>query len=76
MGRTDLWVNVGNQCLQLASAKLENMDQLTDENVGLVQKLVSIAIAIDQLNLQWAAQTRFGGAVFRGPALEPTREGN
>ena len=76
MGRTDLWENVGNQCLQLASAKLENMDQLTDENVGLVQKLVSIAITIDQLNLQWAAQTRFGGAVFRGPALESTREGN
>ena len=52
MIQSNLWEKVGNRCLQRANSELENMEHLTEDGVGLVQKLVSIAIAIDQLNLQ------------------------
>lgn len=76
MIQSNLWEKVGNRCLQRANSELENMEHLTEDGVGLVQKLVSIAIAIDQLNLQWAVQNRYGAAAYRGPVSVRTKGEN
>ena len=49
---------------------------LTEEQVKTVKELVDIAISIDTLNLQWEAQSQFGGQVFRGSASQPKEAKN
>lgn len=60
------WEQVGNKCLNLARNLLEIEAAPTAATVEAVERLVSIAIAIDKLNLQWAEQNRYGEQVFRG----------
>lgn len=76
MSQDDLWLKIGNKCLSHAMAVLNNSVTPTEEMANLVQKLVSVAIAIDQLNLQWAAQNRYGAAVYQDPASARTRAKN
>lgn len=76
MSQDDLWQKVGTKCLNQAIAVLDHTVTPTEEMANLVQKLVSVAIAIDQLNLQWAARTRCGAAVFRDPASALTKAKN
>lgn len=56
-----LWEIVGNECLSNASKILKD-NELTEQTVEMVERLVSIAIAIDNLNLCWEAQNRYGAA--------------
>ena len=76
MSQDDLWLKIGNKCLSQAIAVLEHSVTPTEGMANLVQKLVSVAIAIDQLNRQWAAQTRYGAAVYQDPASARTRAKN
>ncbi len=76
MSQEDLWTKIGNQCLNIAEAELEKMENPTDKSIDRVQRLIAIAISIDELNLRWEAQTRSGAAVFRGPVSVQTKAGN
>ncbi len=62
------WEQVGNKCLNLANSLLDSETVPTAATVETVGKLVSIAIAIDTLNLQWAVKTRYGERASAGPA--------
>lgn len=76
MSQDGLWQKVGTKCLNQAIAVLDHTVTPTEEMANLVQTLVSVAIAIDQLNLQWAAQNRYGAAVYQDPASARTRAKN
>ena len=76
MSQEDLWTKIGTQCLNIAAAELEKMENPTDKSIDRVQRLIAIAISIDELNLRWEAQTRSGAAVFRGPVSVQTKAGN
>lgn len=76
METKNLWEEAGNKCLTQAIALLESKDIPDADIVDLVQKLVSAAIAIDTLNLQWEQQTRFGAAVFRDRLSSPQAREN
>ena len=65
----DLWSSVANGCLILAGSMLEKETAPTMAVVETVERLVSIAIEIDKVNLRWAYQSRYGAAVFRGSPL-------
>lgn len=71
METKNLWDKTGDKCLTHALALLESNDVPGSDVIDLVQKLVSIAIAIDTLNLQWEQQIRFGAAAFRGRTSSP-----
>lgn len=73
---TNLWEETGNKCLFHALALLGSKNVPDADIIDLVQKLVSTAIAIDKLNLQWEQQTRFGVAAFRGRPSSPQAGGN
>lgn len=62
MGESEnsLWVEVGNVCLSNAKDLLKKETRPTAETVALVDKLVQIAVVIDQLNLAWDNQNRCG----------------
>lgn len=64
MEQNNLWEQVGNRCLELAKAELKKETATTGTTVETVERLVRIAISIDKLNLQWAAQTQSGAAGF------------
>ena len=64
--KCNLWEEVRNQCLREAKALMEGDTVPTAGTVETVSKLVSIAIAIDDLNLRWAFQNRSCAAVFPG----------
>jgi len=66
----NLWEAVGNGCLKKADALLSKETIPTAATVEMVSKLTSIAIAIDDLNLRWAAQSRSCAAVFPGRLSE------
>jgi hypothetical protein len=53
-----LWEKVGNKCLRWAVDLLDEKDAPTEETVGAVERLVGIAIAIDESNLHWANRSR------------------
>lgn len=60
----DLWKQVGNRCLELAKTALNKETVPTEETVETVERLVRIAISIDELNLRWAKRNLFGAEVF------------
>lgn len=62
----NLWEEIGNECLRKAQAMLHGSEIPSAETAAAIRSLVEAAIAIDQLNLQWAMQTRSGAAVYRG----------
>lgn len=72
----DLWMDVGNKCLEKASALLEDEAAPTAETAGAVRELVKTAIEIDLLNLRWAQQSRSGAAVFREKPFLPQAKEN
>ena len=67
MGEKNLWEEIGNRCLKQAIFLMDQEESPTIETVETVKSLVSIAIAVDDLNLRWAAQTRYGEAVLKDP---------
>lgn len=68
--RVNLWEQTGNKCLECALELLNSKTALDMDKARTVGKLVETAISIDTLNLRWAEQNRYAGAVFRGHALE------
>lgn len=72
----NMWSSIGNRCLSSAADLLEKSTTPTEATVEAVRKLVDVAIAIDDLNLRWAAQSRYGEAVFRGQASSRREAGN
>ena len=68
---SNLWEELGNLCLELAKKELDQGISPTTGSLETVERLVRVAIAIDELNLRWAAQTRYGAAVFRGRPSSP-----
>lgn len=60
--KEDLQLQVGNLCLEKAKKLLEKDTVPAEETVETVGKLVDVAIALDELNLRWAAQNRYGAA--------------
>lgn len=61
----NLWEQVGNECLIQAIKLLKENTAPTAGTAETVKTLVDTAISIDMLNLRWAAQNRYGAAVFR-----------
>lgn len=76
MDNMNLWERVGNKCLSHALALLESETAPTADTVEAVKGLVKMAISIDMLNLQWARQSRYGAAVFRGQISSPPKVGS
>ena len=72
----DLWAQVGNKCLELAKIELNKKTTPTVETVEVVEHLVGIAISIDNLNLHWVQQTRYGAAVFSDQPFSPQEAKN
>jgi len=72
----DHWEQIGNQCLKRALDLLQTKTTPTAATVEVVKGLVEIAVEIDMLNLQWAVQTRSGGAVWKGLPSERQEAGN
>ena len=68
---SNLWEELGNLCLELAKKELGQGISPTAGSLETVERLVRVAIAIDELNLRWAAQTRCGAAVFPGRPFLP-----
>lgn len=66
VGHYSLWESVGNKCLQLAKQALEKETAPTKETVETVERLVKIAISIDELNLHWVKQNQFDEAASWG----------
>lgn len=61
----DLWSKIGNQCLKIADEMIHKEHIPTAETAGVVKSLVETAAVIDTINLRWAEQSRFCGAVVR-----------
>lgn len=55
----NLWVKVGNVCLEKAHAMLEKETAPTEATVGAVCALIQAAARIDELNLLRKRQSRF-----------------
>lgn len=70
------WDEVGNLCLEKATAELKKETIPTAATVGIVRELVRIAVEIDMLNLRRAEQNRYGAAVFRGRPSSRQQEEN
>lgn len=64
--KLNLWEQIGNLCLDKALRALQNPTTPTAATVEAVKGLVKVAIAIDTINLRWAAQNRFGAAGWKG----------
>lgn len=64
--KINLWEDVGNKCLERAKELLNDKKSLTEENSKIIYNLVSSAMAIDSLNLQWEMRNRYGERVLRG----------
>lgn len=62
----NLFDGIGNLCLKKAKELLDAETAPTAATAETVHVLVHTAIEIDMLNLRWAEQNRFGGAVLRG----------
>ena len=54
MMETNLWAEVGEECLTKAADLLKKGTTPTAATVEVVKGLVEIAISIDDLNLRWA----------------------
>lgn len=54
----NLWVEVGNKCLQRASELLDDKTAPAAATAETVKILVEMAISMDVLNLRWAQQTQ------------------
>jgi hypothetical protein len=76
MEQNSLWEQVGNRCLELARQELNKEAAPTAATVETVERLVGIAISIDDLNLRWVAQTRYDAAAFEGLASGRLRAKN
>lgn len=61
----NLWELIGNNCLKKAATMLEGTVP-TAETAETVKRLVETAIAIDDLNLRWFAQTQSDAVVSQG----------
>lgn len=72
----NLWEQVGNQCLTMAKKELDKKTTPTETTVEMVERLVGIAISIDNLNLRWAQQNRFGAAAFADRPFSPQEAKN
>lgn len=71
------WYKVGNKCLEHAQSLFERETVPTAAAVETVKELVNIAIAIDVLNLRWAAEkNQFGAAAYPGRIFQPKSEEN
>ena len=57
-----LWEQVGNGCLELAKQELDRETAPAEVRAVAADRLVRIAISIDDLNLRWTMQTRYGAA--------------
>lgn len=68
MDQDSLWEQVGSRCLELARRELNKETAPDAATLETVERLVEIAISIDELNLRWEAQTRYGAAAFEGLA--------
>lgn len=68
---SNLWEEVGNECLRCALTALNENKIPTAATVGIVKELVQTAIEIDSLSLRRSDQNRSGAAGFAGP--EPLR---
>lgn len=68
MKENSLWEQVGNRCLELAKQELNKETVPTGATVETVGRLVGIAISIDDLNLRWAEQNRYGAAAYQDQA--------
>ena len=71
-----LWEQVGNKCLECALTLLDEETAPDINKTRAVENLVATAVSIDLLNLRWAKQTRYAGAVFQGQASGQTAKGN
>ncbi len=76
MEENSLWEQVGSRCLELARQELNKETVPTAATVETVERLVGIAISIDDLNLRWTMQTRYGAAAFGGQASGRLRAKN
>ena len=56
MEQNNLWEQVGNRCLELARQELNKETAPAAATVETVERLVGIAISIDDLNLRWEVQ--------------------
>ena len=62
---TNLWVEIGDQCLALARSLMAH-DPVSTENLHIACELVQTAVAIDRLNLDWMkTQSPFSGIPAR-----------
>ena len=75
-GVDNLWDQVGTQCLRIAKEELDKKTTPTEATVEMVERLVGIAISIDNLNLRWAQQNRFGAAAFADRPFSPQEAKN
>ena len=74
-GESNLWEQVGNECLRRALHLLNEETAPAAATAETVKSLVETAISIDMLNLHWNAQSQYGAAVFRDqPSSWPTKE--
>lgn len=60
MAVTNLWEEVGNECLKKALSLLKKETVPTAGTVETVKNLVETAISIDMLNLQWMNKSQSG----------------
>ena len=51
----NVWATVANLCLDKSKKMLLNEETPTAATVEVIEKLVNIAVAIDILNVNWAA---------------------
>ena len=61
----DLWESVSDQCMEKAELLL-TVAPLDMDIIGRVDKLVNIALAIDERVLHWASQARMTASKYAG----------
>lgn len=69
----NLWEQAQSKCLVKATELLDG--EVTKEKAEMATGLISAAVSIEALNLQWAAQSRYGEQVFRGRPSSRTVKG-
>lgn len=65
----NLFLTVGNDCLRIASQMLKRETTPSTATIEAVSSLVAIALSIDNSNLRWEEQSRFGAQVFPGQSF-------
>lgn len=64
MENKELWDKVAKMCLRRVITILEKEATPTSENFEAAEKYIAIAEKSEGINLHWAAQSRYGAAVF------------